>query len=135
AGHGGNDPGTAHDDLWESTYVYDVACRVRRLLEKDSEAKVSMTTRSKKFGYSIVEKNVLEPASDHAVQTTPVFRLDDAIVGVNLRWYLANSIFRRAMKGGVPREKVVFLSIHADSLHPSFMERKTTFSRGTPPFM
>jgi N-acetylmuramoyl-L-alanine amidase len=119
AGHGGNDPGTAHDDLWESTYVYDVACRVRRLLEKDSEAKVSMTTRSKKYGYSVVEKNVLEPASDHAVQTTPVFRLDDAIVGVNLRWYLANSIFRRAMKGGVPREKVVFLSIHADSLHPS----------------
>ena len=52
---------------------------------------------------------------DHAevtCSTTP-------IVGVNLRWYLANSIFRRAMKGGVPREKVVFLSIHADSLHPS----------------
>jgi N-acetylmuramoyl-L-alanine amidase len=40
-------------------------------------------------------------------------------VGVNLRWYLANSIYRRATKGGVPREKVVFLSIHADSLHPS----------------
>ncbi len=119
AGHGGNDPGTAHADLWESTYVYDVACRVRRLLEKDSEAKVSMTTKSKKYGYSVVDKNVLEPAVDHAVQTTPVFLLDDAIVGVNLRWYLANSIFRRAMKGGVPREKVVFLSIHADSLHPS----------------
>src|SRR5205085_1403901 len=33
--------------------------------------------------------------------------------------YLANSIFRRAMKASVPREKVVFLSIHADSLHPS----------------
>ena len=53
------------------------------------------------------------------MQTTPKYLLDDAIVGVNLRWYLANSIFRRAMKGGVPREKVVFLSIHADSLHPS----------------
>jgi N-acetylmuramoyl-L-alanine amidase len=119
AGHGGNDPGTAHDDLWESTYVYDVACRLRRLLENDSEAKVSMTTRSKKVGFSIVEKNVLEPTSDHSVQTTPAFLLDDAIVGVNLRWYLANSIFRRAMKTGVPREKVVFLSIHADSLHPS----------------
>ena len=51
AGHGGNDPGTAHDDLWESAYVYDVACRVRRLLEKDSDAKVSMTTRSKKHGF------------------------------------------------------------------------------------
>jgi N-acetylmuramoyl-L-alanine amidase len=119
AGHGGNDPGTAHDDLWESTYVYDVACRVRRLLEKESGAKVSMTTRSQSNGFSIVEKNVLEPASDHYVQTTPKFMLYDAIVGVNLRWYLANSIYRRATKGGVPREKVVFLSIHADSLHPS----------------
>jgi N-acetylmuramoyl-L-alanine amidase len=119
AGHGGNDPGTAHDDLWESTYVYDVACRVRRLLEKESDAKVSMTTRSKRNGFSIADKNVLDPASDHYVQTTPKFMLDDAIVGVNLRWYLANSIFRRAMKSGVPREKVVFLSIHADSLHPS----------------
>jgi N-acetylmuramoyl-L-alanine amidase len=119
AGHGGNDPGTAHDDLWESTYVYDVACRVRRLLEKESDAKVSMTTRSKSNGFSIVEKNVLVAASDHYVQTTPKFMLDDAIVGVNLRWYLANSIFRRAMKSGVTREKVVFLSIHADSLHPS----------------
>jgi N-acetylmuramoyl-L-alanine amidase len=119
AGHGGNDPGTAHDDLWESTYVYDVACRVRRLLEDDSDATVSMTTRSKKNGFSVADTNVLVPASDHYVQTTPKFMLDDAIVGVNLRWYLANSIFRRAMKSGVPREKVVFLSIHADSLHPS----------------
>jgi N-acetylmuramoyl-L-alanine amidase len=119
AGHGGNDPGTAHDDLWESTYVYDVACRVRRLLEKDSAVKVSMTTRSKKNGFSVADSNVLQQAVDHYVQTTPKFMLDDAIVGVNLRWYLANSIFRRAMKSGVPREKVVFLSIHADSLHPS----------------
>ena len=119
AGHGGRDVGTEHDDVWESTYVYDVACRLRKLLERDSAAKVSMTTRSKKNGFSIPEKNVLSGASDHVVQTTPAYLLDDAIVGVNLRWYLANSIFRRAMKTGVPKEKVVFLSIHADSLHPS----------------
>jgi N-acetylmuramoyl-L-alanine amidase len=119
AGHGGRDVGTEHDDVWESTYVYDVACRLRRLLENESEAKVSMTTRSKKNGFSIPEKNVLNGANDHVVQTTPAYLLDDAIVGVNLRWYLANSIFRRAMRTGVPREKVVFMSIHADSLHPS----------------
>ncbi|HYR28829.1 MAG TPA: N-acetylmuramoyl-L-alanine amidase, partial [Thermoanaerobaculia bacterium] len=119
AGHGGRDVGTEHDDVWESTYVYDVACRLKRILEKQSEAKVSMTTRSKSAGFSIVEKNVLEAPRDHYVQTTPKYLLDDAIVGVNLRWYLANSIFRRAMKEGVTREKVVFLSIHADSLHPS----------------
>jgi N-acetylmuramoyl-L-alanine amidase len=119
AGHGGNDPGTEHDGVWESTYVYDVACRLKKLLEKDSAARVSMTTKSKKRGYAIPERNVLDVATDHYVQTTPRFLLDDAIVGVNLRWYLANSMFRRAMKSGTPREKVVFISIHADSLHPS----------------
>ncbi|MFP5247086.1 MAG: N-acetylmuramoyl-L-alanine amidase, partial [Thermoanaerobaculia bacterium] len=119
AGHGGRDVGTEHDDVWESTYVYDVACRVRRLLEKESAAKVSMTTKSKKNGFTVVERNVLDGISDHYVQTTPRYLLDDAIVGVNLRWYLANSIFRRAMKTGVPSEKVVFISIHADSLHAS----------------
>lgn len=119
AGHGGRDVGTEHEDVWESTYVYDVACRLKRILEKQSGARVSMTTRSKNNGYSIAEKNVLPDANDHYVQTTPKYLLDDAIVGVNLRWYLANSMFRHAMKSGVPREKVVFLSIHADSLHPS----------------
>jgi N-acetylmuramoyl-L-alanine amidase len=119
SGHGGRDVGTEHDDVWESTYVYDVACRLRRILEKESDVKVSMTTRSKKNGFTIPDKNVLAGASDHVVQTTPAYLLDDAIVGVNLRWYLANSIFRRAMKTGTPKEKVVFLSIHADSLHPS----------------
>jgi N-acetylmuramoyl-L-alanine amidase len=119
SGHGGRDVGTEHDDVWESTYVYDVACRLRRILEKESGAKVSMTTRSKKNGFTVPDRNVLAGASDHVVQTTPAYLLDDAIVGVNLRWYLANSIFRRAMNSGTPKEKVVFLSIHADSLHPS----------------
>jgi N-acetylmuramoyl-L-alanine amidase len=119
AGHGGIDPGTEHDDVWESTYVYDVAARLKLLLEKKSSATVSMTTRSKSNGFSIVNQNVLPGVRDHYVQTTPKYQLDDPVVGVNLRWYLANSIFRRALKEGIPKEKVVFLSIHADSLHPS----------------
>lgn len=119
AGHGGRDVGTEHEDVWESSYVYDVACRLKRILEKQSGAKVSMTTKSKSNGFTVVEKNVLEDPRDHYVQTTPKYLLDDAIVGVNLRYYLANSIFRNAMKNGVAEEKVVFLSIHADSLHPS----------------
>ena len=119
AGHGGRDVGTAHDDVFESTYVYDVAVRLRQLLDKESAAKVSMTTRSKSLGYDIPNRNVLKHTDDHYVQTSPRYLLDDAIVGVNLRWYLANSMFRRAMKSGVQSEKVVFLSIHADSLHPS----------------
>lgn len=119
AGHGGIDPGTEHDDVWESTYVYDVAARLKLLLEKKSSASVSMTTKSKANGFTVADKNVLPGVRDHFVLTTPKYQLDDPVVGVNLRWYLANSIFRRAMKEGIPKEKVVFLSIHADSLHPS----------------
>ena len=119
AGHGGRDVGTEQADVWESTYVYDVSCRLKHILENESAATVAMTTKSKKNGFTVADSNVLSGASDHYVQTTPRYLLDDAIVGVNLRWYLANSIFRRAVSKGVPKEKVIFLSIHADSLHPS----------------
>ena len=42
-------------------------------------------------------------------------------MGVNLRWYLANSLLKRpgARQKRIPPERTVFLSLHADSLHPS----------------
>jgi N-acetylmuramoyl-L-alanine amidase len=41
-------------------------------------------------------------------------------VGVNLRWYLANSQYHKFTDGGESdAKKVVFVSLHADSLHPS----------------
>lgn len=119
AGHGGRDVGATHDDVYEATYVYDVMCRLKRVLEKRSGATVRVTTRSKAHSYEIADDDELEPQQDQFVLTTPRYSLDDSVIGVNLRWYLANSIFARAMKNGVPKEKVVFLSIHADSLHPS----------------
>jgi len=101
AGHGGTDPGAIYGDVAESTNVYDVMNRLEEILSKKSEATVAVTRD---------EQNVL---------TTPKFALDDPVVGVNLRWYLANSIFRHAIRRGAAKEKVVFISIHADSLHPS----------------
>ena len=38
---------------------------------------------------------------------------------MNLRWQLTNSVHRRVVKGGGDPAKVVFISLHADSLHPS----------------
>ncbi len=101
AGHGGSDPGAIYEDVEESQYVYDVMCRLKTILRKKTAARVSVTR------------------TEQEVLTNPPYPLDDAIVGVNLRWYLANSIFRRAIKSGLDKEKVVFISIHADSLHPS----------------
>jgi len=119
AGHGGRDVGTSHEGIWESTYVYDIACRLKKLLESESAATVHMTTRSRQSGYSISSANTIKSKNDHVVLTTPNYILEDPTVGVNLRWYLANSIFRRTLEKKFEEEKVIFLSIHADSLHPS----------------
>lgn len=119
AGHGGRDVGTAHEGVWESTYVYDVAVRLKRTLESKTEAKVSMTTRSASREYEVEDRNVLDPLRDHEVLTSPRYDLEDPVIGVNLRWYLANSLLRRAIAAATPPERVIFLSIHADSLHPS----------------
>jgi len=119
AGHGGRDVGTSHGDIWESDYVYDLVCRLKDLLENKTQARVWVTTRSASSGYRIANANVIPRQTDHIVLTSPSYQLDNPIVGVHLRWYLANSILTRLTRKSVAAEKVVFLSIHADSLHPS----------------
>ncbi len=119
AGHGGRDVGTIHDGVAESNYVYDVMCRLKRLLEKKTSAIVAATTKSARDGYEIPDDDELEDLSDHVVLTSPRYQLEDPIVGVHLRWYLANSMFRRAIRRGAAKEKIVFISLHADSLHPA----------------
>jgi len=118
AGHGGRDVGAAHGDVWESIYVYDVVARLREVLSK-TNARVSMTTKPVGKDYRIPDTNMLQPSTDHMVLTTPPYDLSDPVVGVHLRWYLANSIYRRALRSGLPKEKVIFISVHADSLHSS----------------
>jgi len=120
SGHGGRDVGTEHEGVFESAYVYDVMCRLKRLIEKKSGASVMTTTKSDETGYRIPDSDALDDApNDHIVLTTPPYLLEDPVIGVHLRWYLANSIFRHAIQSGIAKEKVVFLSLHADSLHPS----------------
>ena len=51
--------------------------------------------------------------------TTPPYLLEDSSTGVNFRWYLANSVLRHAEKNGGSEERTVFVSLHADSLHPA----------------
>src|SRR5207237_3402353 len=82
AGHGGRDAGTTHDDVWESTYVYDVMCRLKRLLENKTAATVAATTQSKAIGYDISDDDELDEQTDHVVLTSPRYALDDAVAGV-----------------------------------------------------
>jgi N-acetylmuramoyl-L-alanine amidase len=118
AGHGGRDVGASLAGVWESPYVYDVALRVRKLLADHTAARVALTTRDGDR-YQIHDRDVLPFSRAHAVMTDPPYPIEDSRVGVHLRWYLANSVYRQALDAGGDPEKTVFLSIHADSLHPS----------------
>ena len=118
AGHGGQDSGATMAGVWESTHVYDIALRVKRLLETHTAAEVVLTTRDGS-AWRIHDSDVLPFSRGHAVLTTPPYPITDARIGVNLRWYLANSVYRKVTGRHSDPQKVVFLSIHADSLHPS----------------
>lgn len=118
AGHGGQDAGATLGGVWESLYVYDVAMRIKKLLETQTAARVLLTTRDGN-DFRIQDADVLPFSRGHAVLTTPPYPIADPKVGVNLRWYLANSLYRQVTRADKDPDKVVFLSIHADSLHPS----------------
>lgn len=117
AGHGGKDVGAALSGVWESIYVYDIMVRLKHLLESRTAAIVHATTRDG-GAFAIADRDVLPYSRGHRVLTDPPYSIEDSRVSAHLRWYLSNSIYRRAVQAG-SSQKVVFLSIHADSLHPS----------------
>lgn len=118
AGHGGKDVGASVGGVWESVYVYDIMLRVRQLLETASSANVIATTQDGN-GYTVHERDQLPSSKSHRVLVTPNYKIEDSRTGVHFRWYLANSVYRQALENGTESAKVVFLSIHADSLHSS----------------
>ncbi len=121
-GHGGRDMGTMHNGVWEHDYVYDVACRLRRLVETETTARVALTLEDRETGCAPSTLDRLVANRQGTILTSPPFLATadgDAEIGVNLRWYLANSLFRKAVAARVDPDRVVFLSLHADSRHPS----------------
>ncbi len=143
AGHGGVDVGASFAGVWESLYVYDIKARIERLLELHTAARVVSTTRDGDH-HRIPERDVLPFSRDHVVLTHPPYPISNSTIGVNLRWYLANSVYAKAIDGDGDPQKVIFLSIHADSLHPSLRgamayipaasKRKGTFRKTGGPY-
>ena len=119
AGHGGADSGAVQDGLWEASYVYDITCRIRRALERHTRATVWMTREDRRLGLTPVDVGRLPQHRDQFLRTRPPYSLEDSVIGVHLRWYLTNDIILNRIGDDVPRSKTVFVSIHADSLHPS----------------
>jgi N-acetylmuramoyl-L-alanine amidase len=121
AGHGGVDCGARANGIWESDFVYDIAMRVRRLLEEETDALVSCTIRYPGLGFNSREV-IRTPSRAAEILTTPPFAVDGespSAVSVHLRWVLANDLFGAFRRTNGDAQKTLFLSFHADSLHPS----------------
>jgi N-acetylmuramoyl-L-alanine amidase len=118
AGHGGRDTGARVAGVEEARHVYDIACRVERILKKHTRANVVATVRRRGPCGDGQSDAVLE-ARTARVMTSPPYDLDDPVAGVNFRWYLANSVLKRSQDRGGSEDRTVFVSLHADSLHPA----------------
>ena len=118
AGHGGRDTGASVDGMQEAKHVYDLACRVESLLRQHSKARVVLTVAGKTPCRIHASEAVVDWRTAE-VQTHPPYPIEDTVAGVNLRWYLANAVLRRAEKEGGSEDRTVFVSLHADSLHPA----------------
>lgn len=118
AGHGGRDTGALVDGIEEAAYVYDIACRVERLVKTRTRARVVPTVGRDSPCAGGISAAVASSRSAR-VLTTPPYPIEDAATGVNFRWYLANAVWRQARKDGGHEDRMVFLSLHADSLHPA----------------
>jgi N-acetylmuramoyl-L-alanine amidase len=118
AGHGGRDIGAAVAGVEEARYVYDLACRVEALLREHTKARVVATVQGKSPCRRRASDGVAD-ARAARVLTHPPYPLEDPVAGVNLRWYLANSVLRSFEKEGGSEDRTVFVSLHADSLHPA----------------
>jgi N-acetylmuramoyl-L-alanine amidase len=121
-GHGGMDPGTMNHSVWEHDYVFDVASRLRRELTAKTGAQVFFTLDDGAKDQAPSTGDALTANRRRSVLTTPPFLAEEGgetAVAVNLRWYLANSVYRRLVKSGTDPDKIVFVSLHADARHPS----------------
>jgi N-acetylmuramoyl-L-alanine amidase len=77
------------------------------------------TTEDTRTGFATPERDRLEQHRHRIIRTDPPYVITDAPLGVHLRYYLTNDIILNRLSDDVPRSKTVFLSVHADSLHPS----------------
>jgi N-acetylmuramoyl-L-alanine amidase len=116
-GHGARDQGAciAARGLYESEINYDIACRVKKVLETHTRARVYMTLRDPSRGYEPTDSRTFRAHNRAQVLTTPAYENYDAKISANLRWYLANSIFHKELANGTDPRKVVFTSFHTDA--------------------
>ena len=99
AGHGGRDSGAILDGVWESTYVYDIVMRVQPPAA-GADRGAGGGDHPRRQGVDGGRSRRAGASRGHAVLTTPPYAIADARVGINLRWYLANSVYGKAVSSG-----------------------------------
>jgi N-acetylmuramoyl-L-alanine amidase len=80
-----------------------------------------MTVRDKRQGFETTGKSRFTHDKTEAVLTTPPYENTDAKTSANLRWYLANAIYRDELKKGTDPRKIVFTSFHTENVYKSSM--------------
>lgn len=123
SGHGGRDHGAKtvnrQFSLYEDEINYDIVCRIKHILETTTRATVHVTVRDPVQGFQPTDRSRFVHDESEVLLTTPPYPNTDASTSATLRWYLANSYYRRALAAGVDPNKVVFTSIHCDALYNS----------------
>ena len=116
-GHGGIDTGArGRGNVYEDEVVYDLAVRLRNKLVEKTSAQVYMTLRDRSRGYAENHGESFPFDQDEYIKTTPIYYMRNTTIGVHLRWYLVNSIYRMKLREGISSSRIVFISIHADAL-------------------
>ncbi len=120
SGHGGRDHGAAVEEknLYEDEINYDILCRLKKILEKKSSAKVDVTMEDPDQGYKESNATRFSHDTDERVLTTPPYPNQDAEISANLRWTVTNALLQKEKAAGTDERNVVFISIHCNSLDP-----------------
>ena len=123
AGHGGRDTGAMAgskkkgDRIYEDEVVYDISQRMEGLFKKKG-----MVVHK-----TVIDPNQRKPAKklrmrfdqDEYLNVTPRYTLRNAHTGVNMRVFLINHLYHKLLKQKIPKENIIFMSIHGDALHSS----------------
>ena len=123
SGHGGRDPGATagslknKDLIYEDEVVYDISKRMSKLFKKQGiivHPTLSDPNQKQPIRYLSNRHD-----RDERLLVTPHYLTRNARIGVNMRVYLVNHIFKQLRKKKGPSENILFISLHGDALHSS----------------
>ena len=123
SGHGGGDPGAIagskknNDLIYEDEVVYDISRRTTELLKKNGiivHNTLSDPNQKKPIRFLSHKHD-----KDEQLLVTPRYLNRNARTAANMRVYLVNHIFHKLKKKKIPKENILFISLHGDALHSS----------------